>query len=243
MCVHGWLASVHASCRAGAGADRRAAFRSRRPGRLVRLAWRSILFIRAGVVGLVDRDVRRKPHRGSVTQGAFVRRLAGGGRNERDDAGRGCGAPASGGLCRPADVATSIAIVVLFIRLLLPRVLLDARRLWHMMPFKSREESSLSMQATDFADRHNVSQLGRLDRPILRHNLVRFPGDLSGSSEAKSHRLGGIWTCGGRCSLHRGRGAETVKQESDHRAQIVAGSGPIDQPFGGCGFGDGHLSR
>jgi hypothetical protein len=66
------------------------------------------------------------------------------------------------------DFATSIAIVVLFIRLLLPRALLDARRLWHMMPFKSREESIPSMQATDFPDGDHLAQRWRLDRPPVR---------------------------------------------------------------------------
>ena len=38
-----------------------------------------------------------------------------------------------------------------------------------------------------------------------------------------------------------GEEPKQVEQESDHRAEIVSGSGPPDQPLGrGCGFGDGQ---
>jgi hypothetical protein len=56
-------------------------------------------------------------------------------------------------------------------RLLLPRAVLDARRLWHVMPFKSREESIPSVQAPDFGDWHDLPQLRPLDRSPVRRIL------------------------------------------------------------------------
>jgi hypothetical protein len=103
------------------------------------------------------------------------------------------------------------------------------------------------VQASDFGDCHNLSELRRLDRPRVRGIFregevgsgVVVVREIASQDPAKRLLVGRELLAQGEvlesdvavAAAEDREESEEVEQESDHRAAIVSGSEPRDQPL------------